>query len=174
MDELLIQVKNNFCEAFNIMHRILTRMNFIEDMIMYSKFAIYLANFQEELGEFRSAVQTVRSALGKITEYREERLKQSLDSKENIRTTMSITVDNKKIGDLEMKIQAVYEAWEQMILRKERDRERRDKEATPLEEDEGDEEQLEVQRCIEELKNKDLFEKGISFEEWRKFMKQRG
>lgn len=149
-------------------------MNFIEDMIMYSKFAIYLANFQEELGEFRSAVQTVRSALGKITEYREERLKQSLDSKENIRTTMSITVDNKKIGDLEMKIQAVYEAWEQMILRKERDRERRDKEVTPLEEDEGDEEQLEVQRCIEELKNKDLFEKGISFEEWRKSMKQRG
>jgi len=58
-----------------------------------------------------------------------------------------------------------------MILRKERDRERREKESTPLEEDEGDEEQLEVQRCIDELKNKDLFEKGISFEEWRKTMK---
>jgi hypothetical protein len=58
-----------------------------------------------------------------------------------------------------------------MILRKERDRERREKESTPLEEDEGDEEQLEVQRCIDELKNKDLFEKGINFEEWRKTMK---
>jgi hypothetical protein len=144
MDELIIQVKNNFCEAFNIMHRILTRMNFVEDMIMYSKFAIYLGSLQEELGEFRNAVQTLRAAIGKIVEYREERLKMSLDSKDNIRTSMSITVDNKKIGDLETKIQAVYEAWEQMILRKERDRERREKEALPLEEDEGDEEQEEV------------------------------
>lgn len=42
-----------------------------------------------------------------------------------------------------------------------------------MEEDEGDEEMLEVQRCIEELKNKDLFEKGISFEEWRKTMRQK-
>lgn len=65
-----------------------------------------------------------------------------------------------------------------MILRKERDRERRVlKEAgeedlgKALEEDEGDEEQNEVQKCIEELKNKDLFEKGISWEEWRKTMK---
>ena len=56
MDELIIQVKNNFCEAFNIMHGILTRMNFVEDMIMYSKFAIYLGSLQEELGEFRNAV----------------------------------------------------------------------------------------------------------------------
>jgi hypothetical protein len=144
MDELIIQVKNNFCEAFNIMHRILTRMNFVEDMIMYSKFAIYLGSLQEELGEFRNAVQTLRAAIGKIVEYREERLKMSLDSKDNIRTSMSITVDNKKIGDLETKIQAVYEAWEQMILRKERDRERREKEALPLEEGEGDEEQEEV------------------------------
>jgi hypothetical protein len=57
------------------MHRILTRMNFVEDMIMYSKFAIYLANLQEELGEFRNAVQTLRAAIGKVIEYREERLK---------------------------------------------------------------------------------------------------
>lgn len=56
MDELIIQVKNNFAEAFNIMHRILTRMNFVEDMIMYSKFSIYLASIQEELGEFRNSV----------------------------------------------------------------------------------------------------------------------
>ena len=86
---------------------------------------------------------------------------------------MSITIDNKKIGDVEARIQAVYEAWEQMILRKERDRERRLKEQPALEEDEGDEEQLEVQKCIDELKNKDLFEKGISYEEWRRTMKQR-
>jgi len=87
-------------------------MNFVEDMIMYSKFAIYLGSLQEELGEFRNAVQTLRAAIGKIVEYREERLKMSLDSKDNVRTSMSITVDNKKIGDLETKILAVYEAWE--------------------------------------------------------------
>jgi len=46
----------------------------------------------------------LRAAIGKIVEYREERLKMSLDSKDNIRTSMSITVDNKKIGDLETKI----------------------------------------------------------------------
>ena len=86
------------------MHRILTRMPFVEDMIMYSKFAIYLSSFQEELGEFRNGVQTLRAAIGKIVEYREERLKQCLDSKDNVRTTMSITIDNKKIGDLESKI----------------------------------------------------------------------
>lgn len=53
---------------------------------------------------------------------------------------MSITVDNKKIGDLESRIQTIYGAWEQMILRRERDRERREAEEAPLAEDEGDEE----------------------------------
>ena len=56
MDEQLIQIKHHFVEAFNVMHRILTRMNFVEDTVMYTKFAIYLSNFQEELGEFRNAV----------------------------------------------------------------------------------------------------------------------
>jgi len=41
---------------------------------------------------------------------------------------MSITVDNKKIGDLESKIKTVYDTWEALILRKERDRERRERE----------------------------------------------
>ena len=104
LDELIIQVKNNFCEAFIIMHRTLTRMTFVEDMIMYSKFAIYLASLQEDLGEFRSAVQTLRAAIGKIVEYREERMKQCLDSKDNPKASMSITIDNKRIGDLETKI----------------------------------------------------------------------
>ena len=36
----------------------------------------------------------------------------------------------------------------------------------PLDEDEGDEEQDEVRAAIEELKDKDLFEKEISREEW--------
>ena len=44
MDELVIQLKNNFVETFNVIQRILTRMPFVEDMIMYCKFSVYLAN----------------------------------------------------------------------------------------------------------------------------------
>jgi hypothetical protein len=53
---------------------------------------------------------------------------------------MSITIDNKKIGELEQKMQTIYETWEELILRKERDRVRREKEEPGLDEDEGDEE----------------------------------
>ena len=109
---MVIQTKNYLVEAFNVLQRILTRMNFVEDMIMYCKFSIYAATLQEELGEFRNAVQTLRSSIGKVVEFREERLKQSLDSKENVKTSMSISVDNKKIGELEFKINQVFETWE--------------------------------------------------------------
>ena len=53
---------------------------------------------------------------------------------------MSITIDNKRIGDLESKISTIYETWGQLILRKERDREQREKELPALDDDEGDEE----------------------------------
>jgi hypothetical protein len=38
---------------------------------------------------------------------------------------MSITIDNKKIEELEIKMRTVYQTWEEMILRKERDRKRK-------------------------------------------------
>lgn len=76
-------------------------MNYVEDMVMFSKISIYLSNLLEESGEFRNAVQALRSSIGKVVEYREERLKATLDSKDNVRTSMTITVDNKKIGELE-------------------------------------------------------------------------
>jgi hypothetical protein len=81
---------------------------------------------------------------------------------------MSITVDNKKIGDLEEKIRIVTNTWKESILRKERDRARKEKEQTPVEEDEGDEEQFEMRCMIEELKDKDLFEKEIDRIQWHK------
>lgn len=152
------------------MHRVLTRIEYVPDMVMYCKFSIYLASLQEEVGEFRNAVQALRSALGKVTEYREERMKMTLDADaaDNATTAMSITVDNKKIGDLEHKVQTIYHTWEEMILRKERDRVRREKEETALEEDEGDEEQLEVKKCVEELRDKGLFERDIDLDVWTK------
>lgn len=48
-----------------------------------------------------------------------------------------------------------------MILRKERERNRKESEQIALDENEGDEEQYEVKKCKEEIRNKDLFEKGI-------------
>jgi len=69
-------------------------------------------------------------------------MKRSLDSgaEENATTAMSITIDNKKIGDLEQKMETIYQTWEELILRKERDRVRKENSEAPLDEDEGDEE----------------------------------
>lgn len=82
------------------------------------------------MGEFRNAVQALRGALGKVVEYREERMKRTNDSgaEDNASTAMSITIDNKKIGELEAKMDQVYSIWQQFILRKERDRVRKEKE----------------------------------------------
>jgi hypothetical protein len=84
----------------------------------------------------------LRSALGKVIEYREERMKRTLDNSapENASTAMSITIDNKRIGDLESKMETIYSTWEEMILRKERDRKRRELGDGNLDDDEGEEE----------------------------------
>ena len=55
-------------------------------------------------------------------------MKATLDSQAAVTTAMSITVDNKKIGDLETKIRSVTNRWKELILRKERDRVRKEKE----------------------------------------------
>jgi hypothetical protein len=57
-------------------------------------------------------------------------MKRSVDSSDsmNASTAMSICVDNKKIGDLENKIDVVFDTWLQLILRKERERVRREQE----------------------------------------------
>jgi len=88
-------------------------------------------------------------------------MKSVVDSEDSVTTSMCITVDNKKIGELESKIQKVTETWKELILRKERELERKEKELLALDDQEGDEEQLEIRLCAEELKDKDLFEKAI-------------
>jgi hypothetical protein len=95
-------------------------------------------------------------------------MKSTVDLADSPNTTMTITVDNKKIGDLEEKIRLVTNTWKESILRKERERARKEKEETPLDEDEGDEEQDEMCAMIEELKDKDLFEKDIDRTVWHK------
>ena len=102
-------------------------------------------------------------------------MRQSLDlgSSDNPTTSMSITIDNKKIGNLELKMQTVFKTWEELILRKERDRVRKENGEVALDEDEGDEEQFEVKKCIEELRNKDLFERDIDVPSWIKENEER-
>ena len=144
----------------------LTRESFVSNIIMYSKFSVYYANLLEETGDFRAAVQSLRATLGKLTEYREERMKACIDSGASETCSMSITTDNKKISDLEVKIRSVTNRWKELVLRKERDRVRKEGEKPALDEDEGDEEQIEVRACLEELKDKDLFDKEIDREIW--------
>ena len=55
-------------------------------------------------------------------------MKATLDSQASPTASMSITVDNKKIGDLEMKIRSDTNRWKELILRKERDRVRKESE----------------------------------------------
>ena len=168
LDEHVIRVKNLFVEVFNVIHRVMTRESFVDNIILYSKFSIYYANLLEETGDFRSAVQGLRGALGKLVEWRENRLKSTLDSQDALNASMSITIDNKKVGELENKISKVTEAWRELILRKERDRERREGEKDALDEDEGDEEQEEERLVAEELHEKNLAEKGIDSAEWHR------
>ena len=170
MDETIIRIRRDFVSTFDVMHRVFTRMEYLPDMVMYLKFSVYLAGLQEEVGQFRSAVQSLRAALGKVVEYREERLKRTIDGDafDNASTAMSITIDNKRIGELEHQMQTIYDTWEELVLRKERDRERREKAEPPLDEDEGDEEQLEVKLARNELRDKGLFERNIDLDSWRK------
>lgn len=56
MDKHVLMTKSVFVEAMDMVHRVLTRDTFIENIIMFSKFSVYFANLQEERGDFRAAV----------------------------------------------------------------------------------------------------------------------
>ena len=56
LDEHVINIKSQFVEAFNVIHRVLTRESFVGNIIMYTKFSIYYSNLLEETGDFRNAV----------------------------------------------------------------------------------------------------------------------
>jgi hypothetical protein len=67
-------------------------------------------------------------------------MKATLDSEDSVTTSMCITVDNRKIGDLEAQIGKITSTWRELILRKERDLERKRIEKPALDDEEGDEE----------------------------------
>ena len=166
LDEHVIKVKNQFVDAFGVIHSLMSREVFVTNIIMYGKLSIYYANLLEDSGDFKQGVEGLREAIKKIISYREDRMKHTLDSQDSVTCSMGITIDNKKIGDMELKIRNLSDKWKELICRKERDRERRDAEMDPLSEDEGDEEQNEVRLCETEIHKKDLFEKNIDQETW--------
>ena len=158
--------------------------------MLYCKLSLYLCNLLEESGEYRSAIQTVRASVSKVVEAREERLRRCIDYTENVRTPMYITVDNGRVGETERRIQERFDieaaewvskllshekgaggpsVFSMAVMRRERDRERREAGKPPLEEDEVDEEEYEVYKCAEELRSKGLFERGIEEGEWRSY-----
>lgn len=59
-------------------------------------------------------------------------MKATLDSEDSVATSMCITVDNKRIGDLEQQIANITETWKELIMRKERDLERKREEKPAL------------------------------------------
>lgn len=95
-------------------------------------------------------------------------MKTTLDSEDSVTTSMCISIDNKKIGDLEHQIQKITGTWRELVLRKERDLERKRQEQPAIDDQEGDEEQEEVRLLEAELRDKDLFEKQIDRDEWHK------
>jgi hypothetical protein len=56
VDEHVIKVRNQFLEMFNVIHRILSRELFVDNIVMYVKFSVYFSNLLEETGDFRNAV----------------------------------------------------------------------------------------------------------------------
>lgn len=125
LDAHTLAVKAKFVEAFNVVHRVLSRESFVDNIILFSKFSIYYANLLEEAGDFRSAVQVLRTSLQKVVEWREERMKSTVDTGDGPRTSMCISVDNKRIGELEARTAEVNSTWCELIRRKERDLSRR-------------------------------------------------
>ena len=134
LDKHVIACKTLFAEVMDMIHRVFTRDNFIENIILFAKFSVYYANLLEEKGDLRMAVQTLRSSIQKVVEYREERMKTTLDSEDSVTTSMCISVDNRKIGDLEHQIQKISATWRELVLRKERDLERKRLEQPALDE----------------------------------------
>ncbi len=93
-----------------------------DDIILFGEISIYLSNLLEEEGEFRIAVQVLRTALNKITEERERMIQTNINFKDNSCTPKYLTVDNMKISEMQDKIDQRYWVWKRLVLRRERDR----------------------------------------------------
>jgi hypothetical protein len=168
--ELVYKCKYYFKDVLLVLHGVLAR---IEPDDFDCQLSIYLANLLEEEGEFRVAVQVLRTTLGKVVEQREKLMQVGPDFKENPPTSKFITTDNQKISDMEESILQRFKTWEKLIERRERERKRKNGGGQDLEEDEGDEEAYEFDRLMDTLNERSLIEKLVQRDSWEKEQKER-
>lgn len=55
----------------------------MDDMVFYNSISVYLSGLFEESGDFRNAVQILRAAIGKTTEWRENSMKRGVEASMN-------------------------------------------------------------------------------------------
>ena len=150
--ELVKTDRVNFKEVLLRIHQILAKntQSKKELTLIYLISSIYLANLCEEDGDYRSGIQIMRSALSRVIETREHRIKYHVEYANNPTASMAVHLHSYKIEDTEKSKNERYKIWESLILRKERERMRAESGLALLDEDEADEEATEVDRLEKE------------------------
>ena len=144
----LVAAKNvGFKEILIRTHQILAKnTQYKKEMVLiYLIASIYLANICEEEGDYRTAIQIMRSALSRIVDAREHRIKNHVDYSTNPVAAMYVHLHGHKIQETQQAKQERYKTWENLILRMERAH-RSKAGVEPLDDDETDEEASEVER----------------------------
>lgn len=158
-NELVKTDRINYKEVLLRIHQILAKntQSKKELTLIYLIASIYLANLCEEDGDFRQGIQIMRSALSRVIETREHRMKYHTEYANNPNAAMAVHLHGYKITDTEKSKNERYKIWESLILRKERERMRQESGLPLLDEDEADEEATEVERLEKEKHSFMLF-----------------
>jgi hypothetical protein len=150
--ELVEADRVDFKEVLLRVHQILSKNTLYkkELILIYLIASIYLANISEEDGDYRTCIRIMRSALSRVVDARENRLKNNLDYLSNPISAMHVHLHGYKIHETQKAKEERYKTWENLILRHERDRVRQKSNQTPLDDDEADEEESEIHRIEKE------------------------
>lgn len=150
--ELVEAERIEFKEILLRIHQILAKNTQTkkELTLVYLISSIFLSNICEEEGDFRSSIRIMRSALMRVAETREHRLKSDLQYSNNPTSEMHFHLHGYKILQTRKAKEERYKIWEGLILRNERERERNLNSQPPLDEDEADEEASEIERIERE------------------------
>jgi hypothetical protein len=150
--ELVDADRVSFKETLLRVHQMLSKgvQTKSEIIMIYLISSIYLANLCEEDGDYRTAIQIMRSALSRVVETRENNLKKNADYSSNPVAAMHVHSHTHKIIEIQREKQQRYKIWESLILRRERERKRAELGQQPLDEDEADEEAAEIEMIEKE------------------------
>lgn len=115
---------------------------------------LYFATLLEEGGEYREAIQLLRTTLNTIITLRESRISKKPEYSRNPITLLYLHLVNHRIIENKAIIDQNYKIWENIILKKERARFRESSDIEVLDEDEANEEAYEIENFENLLKNK--------------------